>query len=263
MALPGNKIPRVYANTGIEYKIVFDFVEREREREHPWELIIIKPSVPIRETLEKEGYPFKSKQHAETLSRFQNRGMSKWVKLYLEDGHNWSGNRCPKMLKYQFEEGWDGLKVSDKCCKKLKEEPLQKWQKENNKPIAIIGIMPDEGGRRASAQCIAWKNKKKTKFNFQPLVPVTKEWENWLIEKYSITICDIYYPPYNFDREGCKGCPFNIHLQRELDTLQQFFPEERKQCEIIWKPVYDEYRRIGYRLRKSDSEGYQRNMFDL
>jgi hypothetical protein len=31
MALPGNKIPRVYANTGIEYKIVLDFVERERE----------------------------------------------------------------------------------------------------------------------------------------------------------------------------------------------------------------------------------------
>jgi 3'-phosphoadenosine 5'-phosphosulfate sulfotransferase (PAPS reductase)/FAD synthetase len=32
MALPGNKIPRVYANTGIEYNIVLDFVERERER---------------------------------------------------------------------------------------------------------------------------------------------------------------------------------------------------------------------------------------
>lgn len=33
MAVPGNKIPRVYANTGIEYKMILDFVERERERE--------------------------------------------------------------------------------------------------------------------------------------------------------------------------------------------------------------------------------------
>ena len=33
MALPGNKIPRVYANTGIEYCMILDFVERERERE--------------------------------------------------------------------------------------------------------------------------------------------------------------------------------------------------------------------------------------
>lgn len=32
-ALPGNKIPRVYINTGIEYKDIVIFVERERERE--------------------------------------------------------------------------------------------------------------------------------------------------------------------------------------------------------------------------------------
>ena len=34
-ALPGNAIPRVYLNTGIEYKAVVTFVERERERERP------------------------------------------------------------------------------------------------------------------------------------------------------------------------------------------------------------------------------------
>ena len=31
MALPNNKIPRVYANTGIEYRLILEFVERERE----------------------------------------------------------------------------------------------------------------------------------------------------------------------------------------------------------------------------------------
>ena len=30
-ALPQNKIPRVYFNTGIEYKAIVSFVERERE----------------------------------------------------------------------------------------------------------------------------------------------------------------------------------------------------------------------------------------
>lgn len=34
MALPENKIPRVYANTGIEYRLILDFVERERESEN-------------------------------------------------------------------------------------------------------------------------------------------------------------------------------------------------------------------------------------
>ena len=78
---------------------------------------------------------------------------------------------------------------------------------------------------------------------------MTKEWEEWFIKTYDIDISDIYKPPYNFERTGCKGCPFNPTLQKDLDTLDKFFPAERKQCEYIWKPVYEEYRRIGYRLR--------------
>lgn len=54
---------------------------------------------------------------------------------------------------------------------------------------------------------------------------------------------------YNFTRTGCKGCPFALKLQNELDTLEKFFPAERKQCEALWKPVYEEYRKLGYRLR--------------
>jgi len=108
--------------------------------------------------------------------------------------------------------------------------------------------MPSEGGRRATAKCLAFKNKGKG-ISFHPLVPVTKEWEDWFISEYNIEICDIYKEPYNFNRTGCKGCPFNINLQKELDILEKYFPGERTQCEAIWKPVYDEYRRIGYRLK--------------
>lgn len=43
-----------------------------------------------------------------------------------------------------------------------------------------------------------------------------------------------------------------MHLKKDLDILDFFFPAERKQCEIIWKPVYDEYRRIGYRLESAE-----------
>ena len=61
MALPDNKIPRVYANTGIELNMIRDFVfEKQKQDER---IIVIKPSVPIKKMLEREGYPFKSKQH--------------------------------------------------------------------------------------------------------------------------------------------------------------------------------------------------------
>lgn len=269
MALPENKIPRVYANTGIEYRLILEFVQREREREHAWELVILRPSVPIKPMLEKEGYPFKNKIHAHVVALYQNFGFEKnMVNGYLgKRPEAWHSRECPKILRYHFTDE-NKLKISDMCCVKMKEEPLIEWSKENNKPYAIVGIMMEEGGRRMKSQCLAFNGKKLKKF--QPLVPVTKKWEDWFISEYNIDISDIYKPPYNFVRTGCKGCPFALNLQDELDTLEKYFPAERKQCEFIWKPVYDEYRRIGYRLKKPyepkddifENDGEQLTFFD-
>lgn len=132
----------------------------------------------------------------------------------------------------------------------MKEEPLKEWETENNKYYKILGLMREEGGRRTTTKCIAFKDKG---LSFSPLAKVSKEWEEWFIKEYNIKLCELYYPPYNFTRTGCKGCPFNLTLQKELETLEKYFPNERKQCEIIWKPIYEEYRRIGYRLKKEEN----------
>jgi 3'-phosphoadenosine 5'-phosphosulfate sulfotransferase (PAPS reductase)/FAD synthetase len=245
MAIPDNTIPRVYANTGIEYRLIVDFVERERERQHPWELVILKPSVPIKPMLEKEGYPFKSKEHSLYVSEYQRMGeRSACYSRYLFPEEKRKRYGCPKILRYQFTHEFD-LKISNKCCNELKKKPLKKWMKENYRTFCITGMTREEQGSRNNITCINLKSKK-----FHPLAIITKEWEEWFINEYNIAISDIYKEPYNFPRTGCKGCPFAIHLQEELDTLEKYFPNERKQCEIIWKPVYDEYRRLGYRLKK-------------
>lgn len=258
MACPENKIPRVYANTGIEYRLILEFVEKMKAENHSWELIILKPTIPIKSMLEKEGYPFKSKEHSQRWREFKKSGFElKHIQRYLglyrrpkDTDNTIKRYSCPKKLRYQFTEEYreNGLRISDKCCERLKEEPLHIWQEKNGRPYGIVGIMKEEGGRRNLAHCLAFK--KKGWFNFQPLVVVTKAWEDWFIEQYHIDISDIYKPPYNFERTGCKGCPFALKLQNELDILEKFFPNERKQCEAIWKPVYDEYRRLGYRLKK-------------
>lgn len=254
MALPNNQIPRVYANTGIELNMIRDFVFNMAKRDD--RVVVIKPSVPIKQMLEKDGYPFKSKEHSRVVDIYNRHGMnciSVPQYLSIREGY---GTRysCPKILRYQFTDDFkEKLKISDKCCFRLKEEPLYNWSKEHNKTCRILGIMPSEGGRRATTKCLAFKNNGKL-LSFHPLAPVTKEWEDWFIKEYEINICDIYKSPYNFDRTGCKGCPFNIHLQKDLDVLEKYFPAERKQCEIIWKPVYDEYRRLGYRLKDKKKE---------
>ena len=252
LAIPDNKIPRVYADTGIELNMIRDFVYNLAFKDNRVE--VIKPSTPIKQMLEKEGYPFKSKEHSKILEIYSRRGFDCiTVPRYLNTREDYGNRfRCPKKLEYQFTDDFK-LKVSDKCCVRLKEEPLNNWAKNNKKNCRILGIMSSEGGRRKTAKCLAFENNGKI-ISFHPLAPITKDWEQWFIDTYNIEICDIYKPPYNFERTGCKGCPFNLHLQKDLDTLEKFFPNERKQCEIIWKPVYEEYRRINYRLRGTNND---------
>ena len=242
-ALPGNRIPRVYIDTGIEYQLIRDFVYSMAKNDDRF--VIIKPTLPIKATLEKYGYPFKSKEHAFKLHEWQlgNRETN-FIKKYLGNGDF----SCPKKLKYQFSDDFK-INVSHMCCVKLKKQPIKKWMKENNKPISITGMRREEGGQRATLKCIL-TDKKGNIEKFHPLAVVNDDWEDWYIKERNIRLCELYYPPYNFIRTGCKGCPFNLNLQKDLDTMEELLPNERKACEAIWKPVYEEYRRIGYRLRK-------------
>lgn len=253
MAVPGNKIPRVYADTGFEYQDIREFVMDMAETDE--RIKIIKPTRSIRKTLEEEGYPFKSKEHSERVAMYQRSGERIWIKKYLS-GEYFA--KCPNVLRYQFTNDFH-LKISDKCCLRLKEDPLRKWQKETGIPYSIVGLMKEEGGRRMTAKCLAFSGDKLK--SFHPLVPVTKEWEDWFIDRYNIKLCRLYYPPFNFIRTGCKGCPFAQDLQNQLEIMAQYLPSEREQCEIIWKPVYEEYRRLGYRLKQYEQLGFSDDDF--
>ena len=244
MALPGNKIPRVFSNTGIEYNAIVKFVKELAEKDSRF--VIITPKLNIKQMLEKVGYPFKSKEHSTKLDQFQRGSRAKSIIEYINNDGLKTKFCCPKILKYQFTDNFK-LKVSPYCCHELKKKPFKNWAKENNKPITITGMRKEEEGQRKHMNCIVTKNNEIVKFH--PLVVVNDNWEEWFINKYNIQLCELYYPPYNFKRTGCKGCPFAPTLQEQLDVMGKLLPNEQKQCELIWKPVYAEYRRIGYRLK--------------
>ena len=247
IAIPNNDIPRVFINTGIEYKAIVDFVHEKMKKDKRF--IEIKPSMPLSMIFRKYGYPFKSKEHSQLVHLFQQNGHSKSTLRYYDPPENRKRFGCPKLLKYQFEEGTQ-LKISDKCCTKLKKEPFSKWQEENKKPYKMTGERLLEGGLRASHKgCLVIDKNSKLK-KFKPLNPVTSEWLEWFINEYQVELCKLYDEPYNFKRTGCLGCPFNIKLQDTLDTLEKTLPLEKKKAEAIWKEVYQEYRRLNYRLKK-------------
>ena len=244
-ALPNNRIPRVFINTGIEYNDIVSFVKSMAEKDDRF--IIITPKIPIKQMLEKYGYPFKSKEHALYVSVYQNSGVTKTITRYLKPEENRIKFMCPKVLRYQFTEDFN-IKISNKCCFKLKKEPIAKWQKENNKSIAMTGMRKQEGGLRRNIKGCIITDKDGSVKKFHPLLVVDNDFEDWFINKFQIKLCRLYYTPFNFERTGCKGCPFARNLQEVLSAMATYLPNEREQCEIIWKPVYDEYRRLGYRL---------------
>ena len=261
LALPNNKIPRVFINTGIEYLEIVKFVKGLAANDDRF--VLISPTKNIKNILEEYGYPFKSKEHSQRIYEFNRNSKAPFLKRYIT-GIDKNGNstifKCPKKLLYQFEERGK-YKYSHMCCFKLKKEPAIKWQKENNKSIVITGMKRVEGGNRVNINCIVTSKSNKLK-KFHPLTVVTDEWEDWFIETHNIKLCKLYYPPFNFKRTGCKGCPFAPDLQHILDIMERLLPAEKAQCEKLWAPVYEEYRCIGYRLRKKGSYR-QCDLFDF
>ena len=288
MAIPNNRIPRLYINTGIEYFKIVEFVKQLQANDD--RIVIVQPSTNIKNALEQYGYPFKSKQFSHVVEIYKGNkeicdeylgkvkdnpsllfdkdfinNLPKGAKYIIKEAYGirtnkndelYQYNKCPSKLMYLFSDE-NNLKISAKCCDILKKHPAKKWAKENNKFNSMTGIMSDEGGQRAiSGRCQVLS---KGKLRFNPLIKCTKEWEQWFIDKYNIKLCDLYYPPYNFQRTGCKGCPYALTLGEQLDAMTKYgMDNERKQCESIWKPIYQEYRRIGYRL-----EDYEQISFNL
>lgn len=130
-ALPGNKIPRVFMNTGIEYNDIRRFVEEFAEND--LRFVIVNSRVNIPQMLKQKGYPFKSKFHAEQVRRFQLKGDFEKTNRNYYEGVKASGVeasakfKCPAILKYQFSKDFD-IPLSPNCCNELKKKPLHKWE---------------------------------------------------------------------------------------------------------------------------------------
>lgn len=249
LALPDNRIPRVYLNTGIEYSNIKKYVEYLSKNDD--RIILLNSNVNIKKMLKENGYPFKSKEHSERVYEFNKNSTALYIKKYItgiDSNGNKSFKKCPNILLYQFKEKGK-YNYGHLCCHKLKKEPSKKWAKENNKNITITGMRKEEGGQRSNLNCIYTDAKGNLK-KFHPLLIIDEKFEKEFIKRNDIKLCKLYYSPYNFKRTGCKGCPFNMDLQKDLEVMYQLLPNEYYQCINLWKPVYDEYIRIGYRLKQ-------------
>lgn len=241
-AVPNNKIPRLFVDTGLEYSKIKEFVEKKQKTDKRIE--IIKPDITPEKAFETYGYPFKSKAFSDIMERASRLGFDcpSVAEVFRPDNREYYS--CPDKLKYLKED--HSIKISGACCQHLKIKPIKKWEEENGRKIPITGLTRAEGGQRKTTNVLTYKQQTLKKFN--PLANADEGLLEYLVYFFSIELCELYGAPYNFKRTGCKGCPMNRHIQTDLNVMARFLPEERAECERIWATVYGHYRKNHYRL---------------
>ena len=141
-ALPGNQIPRVFINTGIEYKATLKFVKQMAENDNRF--IIWTVGKDIKKTLNKVGWPFKSKEHAQKLYEWKRGCRSKSHMRYFRKLPN-GFSPCPQVLMYQTKDDFY-MNISHFCCHEFKKKPIKDYMKQSKRSITLTGMMKSEGG---------------------------------------------------------------------------------------------------------------------
>lgn len=196
-ALPENNIPRVFINTGIEYKATLKFVREMAAKDDRF--IIWTVGKDIKKTLNTVGWPFKSKEHSQKLYEWKRGWKSKSHMKYfrqLPDGFS----PCPHALMYQIQDDFK-MNISHFCCYEFKKKPIKDYMKQSKHKITLTGMTKSEGGQRTTLNCIVTDKDGSLK-KFHPLAVCSNEWEDWYIKSRSIKLSLYVFCKWAADATG-------------------------------------------------------------
>ena len=217
-------VPAVFADTGLEYPEIKEFV-KSVDNVH-W----VTPIIPFNQIIKKYGYPIVSKKVAKQIRTLQNPKSNNAAsrKLYLT-GIKRDGT---KSKSFRLAKKWlplinSGFKVSEKCCDIMKKEPLHKYAK-LTKRKALIGTMAEDSNTREQGYLTAGCNS--FEGNNVRSLPMAfwLESDVWdYIKKYNLDYCKIY--DMGAKRTGCMFCMFGVHLEQKPNRFQRMKTSHPKQ----------------------------------
>jgi len=221
-------VPAVFSDTGLEYPEIRAFVKTFEN------VIFVKPKMNFKEVIEKFGYPFPSKMQAQYIEQYRTTKSEKLKELRL-NGQDYGYGRqycVSAQWKFLLDSEW---KVSYKCCKIMKKDPMKQYEKQSERK-PYIGIMASDSSQRKKQilqnGCNAFDVGQS-----RPLAIWTEEniWD--YIRKYNIQYCKVY--DYSTEtqekcitRTGCIFCMFGYHLDNtdRFEILRRFQPKLYEYC---------------------------------
>ena len=252
-----------FSDTGLEFPEIKDHVKYfkeylEKKYEIPIKLIIDYPRdengerVTFRRVLEEKGYPIISKEIAKRVCEYHNaeaKGTLEDSCAYKEfnglltkpDGSKSAYNK--EKYKYLVDAPF---KISHKCCLVMKENPSNKFAKENGL-VKIVGTMACESRARQnvwirngcnafaadeprSAPISFWTEQDIIQYIIDNDIPYASVYGKIVKDKndkYSFT---------NYQRTGCIYCAFGINREKEPNRFQQLKETHPKLYEYCMRP---------------------------
>jgi 3'-phosphoadenosine 5'-phosphosulfate sulfotransferase (PAPS reductase)/FAD synthetase len=201
-------ILHLFANTTNEYPETLEHIRWEKE-ENGTNIITVIPKDAhgevwtFKKVVERYGYPMFSKRVSNAIRTYQH-ALSEHTKA------NAQGYIDRNFKKY---EKYKELPISDKCCDKLKKEPLRRKAKELGLECAILGILASESYQREKDWleygCNVFHERKDNQS--RPLSFWTDEDILEYIALFNVKIPKLYEMGYT--RNGCMYCGFGVHLE--------------------------------------------------
>lgn len=201
-------ILHLFANTTNEYPETLKHIQWEKIKNNT-NIITVLPIDAngavwtFKNVVEKYGYPMFSKRIANAIRTYQHAQ----TEQTRQNSIDYIQRNFKKYDKYKE------LPISDKCCEKLKKEPLRRKAKQLGMDCAILGILASESYQREKD----WlENGCNVFFKFKdnqckPLSFWTEADIYEYIEKYNVKISNLYDMGYN--RNGCMYCGFGVQLE--------------------------------------------------
>jgi len=144
---PGNKIPRLFVDTGLEYPEIRQFARQDPR------CVFIKPKMNFRQVIEKHGYPLISKEVSEAIE-----GAQKYLQKLIDESKILTDRQTELPYKYFFDK-LNGTGVYAKSGGRLNEEELatllsQRMKERkggsNQRLAQMLGWLTDNGEIKAN-----------------------------------------------------------------------------------------------------------------
>lgn len=234
-------VPGVFCDTGLEYPEV-----RELNLRTP-NVIIVRPKMAFNQVIEKYGWPVISKRMAKFISEIRVRtGNNEHTRRLRLTGVQTDGTLSP-MAK--ISDKWQYLirapfKISHKCCKVMKVDPLNKFAKEHGGIVPYVGSTAQEGCNREYAfiqhGCNAYGLKRPvsnpiTFWSAQHVLQYLVNNKIEIAKCYGDIVADRtgILRTTKLERTGCMFCAFGAHLEsnpNRFQKMQQTHPKQWEYC---------------------------------